>query len=611
MTTKVEAMDTNNNDNSKFKPAVSSMIVDCVGSLNTSTSDDAAYGDASSQTDLNLTQTGEGVRESQGTNNAEQTLPHAILQGHELWMDSSSEPEKGSSLIGWDRSQQGTLQCGQADEGKSQIAQQCGSPHKLHPGVQVNLAPNDHLNLMPDAQTFTSDGQQHFRCEDSQSGQGQKVSADGRTGGGLFRPWEQAGAMADTQPTQEATNCSTGWTAPSPSVSPSLSSSPSSLNSSPPQPSPSRENNQAPLFPSTPPTTPAKSPPRVVCSADSKRDLYPQFWSPHHLARFLYGENPNYIRSSDRAKEIDSVLAFEKDMAGRWKTEANDLYLKSKLTFDLGAFPLFKDRDVTAPNTYGSLCGAPPLHHLLLFRQQMQQQQHEQHQQKLHGEQLWQHHPAALRGSGQFPVYHHLQQQQLHFAANHYHNSSSSNICNFFTSPSNPYNVGYPAAPSRAAYPFSPLPHNVTPSFSSLTNGDQPTVSLDKSHELTPSSLLGPRSEFHCGQCSKPFNTPHGLEVHVRRSHSGSRPFACEICSKTFGHAVSLDHHRATHSQERSFECAQCGKTFKRSSTLSTHLLIHSDTRPYPCPYCGKRFHQKSDMKKHTYIHTGTCLFLP
>ncbi|XP_072176867.1 uncharacterized protein [Diadema setosum] len=114
-----------------------------------------------------------------------------------------------------------------------------------------------------------------------------------------------------------------------------------------------------------------------------------------------------------------------------------------------------------------------------------------------------------------------------------------------------------------------------------------------------------PHGTYNCLDCGKVFSTPHGLEVHVRRSHSGKRPFACDICHKTFGHAVSLSQHRAVHSQERSFECKQCGKSFKRSSTLSTHMLIHSDTRPYPCQYCGKRFHQKSDMKKHTYIHTG------
>lgn len=122
--------------------------------------------------------------------------------------------------------------------------------------------------------------------------------------------------------------------------------------------------------------------------------------------------------------------------------------------------------------------------------------------------------------------------------------------------------------------------------------------------DLNCSSLVL-NGAYKCVKCSKVFSTPHGLEVHVRRSHSGTRPFACEICGKTFGHAVSLEQHKAVHSQERSFDCKICGKSFKRSSTLSTHLLIHSDTRPYPCQFCGKRFHQKSDMKKHTFIHTG------
>lgn len=117
------------------------------------------------------------------------------------------------------------------------------------------------------------------------------------------------------------------------------------------------------------------------------------------------------------------------------------------------------------------------------------------------------------------------------------------------------------------------------------------------------------KGTYECVKCLKLFSTPHGLEVHVRRSHSGRRPYACEICNKTFGHSVSLTQHRAVHTQEKSFHCNQCGKCFKRSSTLSTHLLIHSDTRPFPCPYCGKRFHQKSDMKKHTYVHTGNYCF--
>ncbi|OXA58101.1 Zinc finger protein Gfi-1 [Folsomia candida] len=113
------------------------------------------------------------------------------------------------------------------------------------------------------------------------------------------------------------------------------------------------------------------------------------------------------------------------------------------------------------------------------------------------------------------------------------------------------------------------------------------TIHHNHNHHNHHSPGLGSEDRiFSCVKCDKIFSTPHGLEVHSRRSHNGKRPFACHLCNKTFGHEISLTQHRAVHNVEKVFSCNQCGKTFKRSSTLSTHLLIHSDTRPYPCPYC-------------------------
>ncbi|KAJ6655841.1 hypothetical protein lerEdw1_004706 [Lerista edwardsae] len=72
--------------------------------------------------------------------------------------------------------------------------------------------------------------------------------------------------------------------------------------------------------------------------------------------------------------------------------------------------------------------------------------------------------------------------------------------------------------------------------------------------ELLCRPLLISAGSYKCVKCSKVFSTPHGLEVHVRRSHSGTRPFACEMCGKTFGHAVSLEQHKAVHSQVRALK---------------------------------------------------------
>src|SRR5689334_9022633 len=46
---------------------------------------------------------------------------------------------------------------------------------------------------------------------------------------------------------------------------------------------------------------------------------------------------------------------------------------------------------------------------------------------------------------------------------------------------------------------------------------------------------------YKCNECEKDFPTSHGLEVHVRRTHSSElRPYSCDLCSKTFGHSLSL-----------------------------------------------------------------------
>ena len=60
------------------------------------------------------------------------------------------------------------------------------------------------------------------------------------------------------------------------------------------------------------------------------------------------------------------------------------------------------------------------------------------------------------------------------------------------------------------------------------------------SPEMKSQTLAKTKDTFECTTCRKLFTTPHGLEVHVRRSHDGKRPYGCDICGKTFGHAVSL-----------------------------------------------------------------------
>lgn len=63
-------------------------------------------------------------------------------------------------------------------------------------------------------------------------------------------------------------------------------------------------------------------------------------------------------------------------------------------------------------------------------------------------------------------------------------------------------------------------------------------------HLLMRPNMMPLGDVYSCIKCEKMFSTPHGLEVHARRSHNGKRPFACELCNKTFGHEISLSQHR-------------------------------------------------------------------
>jgi growth factor independent 1 len=78
---------------------------------------------------------------------------------------------------------------------------------------------------------------------------------------------------------------------------------------------------------------------------------------------------------------------------------------------------------------------------------------------------------------------------------------------------------------------------------------------------------------YSCIKCEKMFSTPHGLEVHARRSHNGKRPFACELCNKTFGHEISLSQHRSVYTFEPEVNFQR--HNLRAVATLCVYYLLH------------------------------------
>ncbi|XP_050086766.1 zinc finger protein 850-like [Anopheles aquasalis] len=88
------------------------------------------------------------------------------------------------------------------------------------------------------------------------------------------------------------------------------------------------------------------------------------------------------------------------------------------------------------------------------------------------------------------------------------------------------------------------------------------------------------------------------------RSHTGERPYRCELCDKTFASLSCLRSHQKCH-VPREYECSTCNEQFARLENLKRHFRLKHGEATFKCEICAKMFKTRDKLSAHIRIHTG------
>ena len=108
-----------------------------------------------------------------------------------------------------------------------------------------------------------------------------------------------------------------------------------------------------------------------------------------------------------------------------------------------------------------------------------------------------------------------------------------------------------------------------------------------------------PSKRFECDLCEYNLaTTNHNLAIH-RMTHTGEKPYPCDLCNHKATTKQSLAHHRMTHTGERPFKCDVCDFSAIRKANLIIHMRTHSGEKPFECEYCSYRCKDRGNLTQH------------
>ena len=110
---------------------------------------------------------------------------------------------------------------------------------------------------------------------------------------------------------------------------------------------------------------------------------------------------------------------------------------------------------------------------------------------------------------------------------------------------------------------------------------------------------------YTCELCPKAFGTSGELGRHMKYMHTHEKPHKCPLCDYLSVEASKIKRHMRSHTGEKPYKCTLCEYASTDNYKLKRHMRVHTGERPFGCSHCDQSFSQKSSLKEHEWKHIG------
>ncbi|KAG7494960.1 zinc finger and BTB domain-containing protein 40 [Solea senegalensis] len=108
---------------------------------------------------------------------------------------------------------------------------------------------------------------------------------------------------------------------------------------------------------------------------------------------------------------------------------------------------------------------------------------------------------------------------------------------------------------------------------------------------------------YVCRECGKGYIQASGLTAHLLTFHDISEPHDCQKCCLSFNSAEELQQHIEELHPKDFHKCPTCHKVFTSAALLEKHSGTHTGTKPFSCDLCSKSYQQLSGLWYHNRIN--------